>query len=479
MSNATSTPTKPDAATGAKKMSLFSCILMGIGSIVGASVFATTPIAIKIVGGNGIVLGFIFASLFVFVKTLPEMVLISALPANGASYMHLTRLVHPSVGILHAFNQLVIGPMKVATMALTFSTYFAMLVPSLNEVLVAVGITVIFSIISCYGVQFSAWVQNICVAILLVALGIYVFSGWGATVVSLQEVVTTTFELTKMWAAMGIMHGSLMGANALMYAADEIENPGKNIPVAFIIATLVTAVLYAAIAYVTVGVMPDFYKIDNLATVAGQFMSPGMKVFFISGGALLAVVTSINSCILMFSRSHFAAARDGLFPDAIVKFNKHGAPQNSIWLNSVIAILAMISGYNLNDVINITSIPGLLLSPIIFASIFMLPKRYPASYKTSFMNIPHWMNCVIVVVSTALCFLLGGNVLKQMQPKNYMLMAGFYVCAIIYTYFRNNYVKKTKGKSLFEIMSTPYTPWDIREAEAVKELAAKANKPQA
>lgn len=35
-----------------QKMNLLSCILMGIGSIIGASVFATTPIAIKIIGGE-------------------------------------------------------------------------------------------------------------------------------------------------------------------------------------------------------------------------------------------------------------------------------------------------------------------------------------------------------------------------------------------------------------------------------------------
>lgn len=455
-----------------KKMSLLSCVLMGIGSIVGASVFSTTPIAIKIVGGNGIVLGFIFASVFVFLKTLPEMVLISALPANGASYMHLTRLVHPGLGMLHAFNQLVIGPMKVATMALTFATYFSMLFPSVPAVVSGVVITVVFTIISCYGVQLSAWVQNVCVAILLVALGVYLFGGWGATVVPLSEVLTTTWQLTKMWAAMGIMHGSLMGANALMYAADEIENPGKNIPVAFIISTLFTAVLYAGLAYVTVGVMPNFYEIDNLATVAGQFMSPGLKAFFISGGALLAVVTSINACILMFSRSHFAAARDGLFPEAIMKHNKHRVPANSIWLNSAIAILAMISGYNLEDVINITSIPGLLLSPIIFCSIFMLPKRYPNSYKTAFMKIPHWLNCIIVFVSGFLCIIMGSYVLGQMKPKNYMLMVGYYLCAAVYAYLRNNHVKKSRGKSLFEIMRAPYTPWDEREAAATAELAA-------
>lgn len=456
-----------------KKMGLWSSVLMGIGSIIGASVFATTPIAAKIIGGNGVVLGFVFAAVFVFLKTLPEMIMISALPANGASYMHLTRLVHPVAGTIHAFNQLVIGTMKVATLALTFSTYFKMLIPSWNPVVVAVAVTVVFTIISTYGIAVSAWVQNISVLILLVAMGVYVFGGFGALQVPFSEVISTTFELGKMWAAMGIMHGSLIGANALMYAADEIEEPGRTIPLAFIISTVFTAILYAAIAFVTVSVQPNVYAIDNLATVAGEFLSPAMLTFFVAGGALLAVITSINAVILMFSRSHFAAGRDALFPDALMKINKHGVPGVSIWVNSGIAIIAMIAQLNLEDVINITSIPGLLLSPVIFASIFFIPKHYPNAYKAAWMRFPHWLNCTIVVVASILSFLLGWYVLKQMAPKNWIIMIVFYVAAAIYTFFRNKYVIKTKGKSIFQIMAAPYTPWDKIEEEAKAKLAAK------
>ena len=79
-----------------------------------------------------------------------------------------------------------------------------------------------------------------------------------------------------------------MGANVLMYAADEIDKPSKNIPIAFVVGILVTAIFYAGIGYVTVGVMPNYNDIDNLATVAAKFLSPGMTAFFICGGALLA-----------------------------------------------------------------------------------------------------------------------------------------------------------------------------------------------
>jgi amino acid transporter len=219
--------------------------------------------------------------------------------------------------------------------------------------------------------------------------------------------------------------------------------------------------------------MPNFYEIDNLATVAQKFLSPAMLVFFISGGALLAVVTSINSAILMFSRSHFAAARDGLFPNSIMKINKYGAPGNSIWLNSVITILAMISGFNLTDVINITAIPGLLLSPIIFASVFALPYKFPNSYKTSFLKIPHWINCLIVIIASVLSILMGSYVLKQMQPKNYIIMIAFYIVAAIYTYLRIKYLKDKKGLDMIAKMKEPYQPWIDRERQATEEFSIK------
>lgn len=456
-----------------KNMGLFSSILMGIGSIIGASIFATTPIAIKIIGGNGIVWGFILAALFVFLKTWPEMVLTSALPANGGAYMHLTRLIHPSVGILHAINYLVVGPMKIATMSLTFSTYFAMIFPGTNPILVGIAIALVFTVLTLFGIKIASWVQNVLVVVLLGAIGMYIFMGWGATVVTLGEVLSTTFKLSKLWAAMGIMHGSLIGANALMYVADEIDNPGRTIPIAFIIGTILTGLIYAAMAYVTVGVMPQFFKIDNLATTAKIFMGPTALAFFITGGALLAVVTSINSAILMFSRSHFAAARDGLFPAAIMKLNKHGAPANAIWLNTAIAVLAMGSGFNLTDVINITSIPGLLLSPIILAAVFFIPKYFPASYKTSFIKTPHWLNCTIVVVASVASFVLGSYVLKQMAPKNYITMAIFYVLAFIYVAFRSSFLKKKHGVDMIANMKKPYEPWKIREAVAKTELSSK------
>lgn len=457
-----------------RKIGLLSCILMAIGSIIGASIFATTPVAIKIVGGNGVVLGFILAALVVILRTLPELIMSAALPANGASYMYLSRLVHPVLGVLDAFNQLMVGVMKVATMSLTFSTYFAMLVPQIPQWIVASLCVIVFTIISCFGVRASTTVQNISVAVLLAALGVFIFGGFPACKVSFGEVITTTVSLSTLWAAMGIMHGSLIGANVLIYAAEEVENPGRNIPIAFAVSTGITAVLYAVMSYICVAVMPNFYEIDNLATVAEKYLSPALLTFFIAGGALLTVVTSINSAMLMFSRINFSAARDGLFPYFICKTNKHHAPVASLWLIAIIACIFIVGGFNLEDVVKVTTIPGLLLGPIMFLGVFTIKKHYPNCYKDSYIKSPHWLNCIITVAAICVCFSLGYYVLFQMRPENWIAMIIYYSIAAVYVVFRYRYIKKTEGVNLFQKMRTTYQPWEDREAAAKAALGEKA-----
>ncbi|MCK8060626.1 MULTISPECIES: APC family permease [unclassified Fusibacter] len=458
-----------------KKMTFWMCMFMAIGSIIGAGIFARTPLVIRLVG-NGLVWGFFLAAIFVFFKTVPEVILSSALPANGASYMHLTRLLHPGLGAIHSYNQLVLGTMNVAILSLTFAEYFVVLVPSLSVPFVAVSIALLFTFISTFGVKVSGWVQTVCVWLLLGALGLFIFKGMPSVAITLQDVLVPTVKLTRIWAAMGLLHGSLIGANVLMYAADEIEKPERTIPIVFVTSTIICSVLFAVVGFVSLGNIPlvqwnDFAT--NLATAAQQFLSPQLLSLFIVAGPLLAVATSINGMILMFSRSHFVAARDGLLPVGISKLNRFGAPGISIWFNSLIGITAIVAGFNLGDVVLMVSVPGLLLNPIVFLTVFVLPKRFPLSYKNSFLKIPHWIAQVIVVIAAVLSYVLGASVVSKMTPKTWLAMGVFYTMALIYTIIRRQYLIKKEGLDIFEKMRTPYQPWVDKEnaLSLVEEIA--------
>ena len=228
------------------------------------------------------------------------------------------------------------------------------------------------------------------------------------------------------------------------------------------------AVIYAVIGFVTVGVVP-WDQVENMADVAGSFMPGALLAFFITGGALLAVVTSINGSLMMYSRAHFAAARDGLLPSILSKTNRYGAPYGAIWFNSIITMAVLTTNINLRDVIKITSVPGLILGPVAYLVIFMIPRKFPNCYRSAFLKIPHWVTCTMAVLATILSLSSGGSVISSMQPAHWIAMICYYSGAVIYVVLRYCFLKG-KGIDLFANMRRPHEPWLERE----KEAAAKA-----
>ena len=179
--------------------------------------------------------------------------------------------------------------------------------------------------------------------------------------------------------------------------------------------------------------------------------------------------------MMMFARINFAAARDGLFPKAISNLNKHGAPVISLWFNSILAIIGIISGYDLEDVVKITSIPGLFLTPVTFLAVYTIKYKYPNAYANRTIKTPHWLNCLLTTAAIVLCLVLGWYVFGTMEPRHYMLMVGYYAVALVYTIARFFYLKN-QGVALFKNMGETYKPWEEMEKNAIKALGDKAIK---
>jgi amino acid transporter len=447
-----------------KKLSLGSSMMMSIGSIIGAGIFVTTPVAVEMVG-PGISWAFILAAVLLTLKMLPQVVVSSAIPANGGNYMHLSRLVHPVVGMVEGFNWILIGTMNIAVMSMAFARYFAALMPTASAQAVAIACCVVFTIIATFGASLSGVVQNVLTAILLVALGLYIFFGLqNITYITVKDVLAPTMQLGVLWAAVGLLNNTLMGGNAVMAFADEIKNPGKTIPIAFFGGTFLVSIIYALIGVVTVGVIP-WQEVKSLAGVAEKFFSPALLLFFVTGGALFAIVTTINGMFMMYSRAYSAAAKDGLLPAILAKKNRFNAPYGAIWFLSIVAIVALlIPNLNLRDLIKITAVPGLVLGPIAYLAIFLLPKKYPNCYRNAFLKIPHAVTCTIAVLATVLSLTAGGSVLKSMKPFHWMGMLAFYGAAVLYVVGRVVYMKKHKGVDILANMRKPHAPWQEMES---------------
>ena len=446
-----------------RTLSLLSCVTLVIGAMIGSGVFVFTGYGI-LLGGKSIGAAFIIASLLVLFTSLPNIYSAGAIPATGGQYMYVSRLVHPTVGYIHILNA-TIGIFNVALMGASFATYFKPFAPALDVRITACAAILVLAVAATYGAKISGMLQNVIVAIMLLALLSFVIPGLGkvqAQFVTVGEAFIPDWaQFAKVWAAVAILRYTLMGGGVIFPMGDEVKNPRVTLPAAFFIGTIIVTALYALIGYIAVGVMP-FEEIAGkplsvaAAVVLGE--NTGMFSFFVVGGAMLGILSTLNGSFMIYSRTHYAAAKDGIWPQVFAKLNKYGVPWVTVWTCAVVGFVVILGGLHVNDIMNFVAVPGLLMAFVYYIPPIMIAYKLPNCAKRAWFKIPQPLLIGICVISVIVMFTLGRTLFARMQPSHYIGMIIFYIIGFIYWFFRTNYMKK-QGKDLIGNMKTLHPYW--------------------
>jgi APA family basic amino acid/polyamine antiporter len=131
--------------------------------------------------------------------------------------------------------------------------------------------------------------------------------------------------------------------NNVTFTAGEVENPGRNLPLALLIGCGVVVGLYllANLAYVVTLPLAGIQKADQ-----GRVASATMQAVFGPKGAIIMAVAIIistfgcnNGLILAGARVYYAMARDGLFFKGISKLNRQHVPAIALIAQGIWACL--------------------------------------------------------------------------------------------------------------------------------------------
>ena len=98
----------------------------------------------------------------------------------------------------------------------------------------------------------------------------------------------------------------------------EAKNPTKDLPQVILVATIAIAIFYALIAMVAGGVLPVSETANQpLDLVARAIMPTPVFLFFVIGGALLALTTTLNATFAWITKPILQACNDGWLPHKI------------------------------------------------------------------------------------------------------------------------------------------------------------------
>lgn len=449
-----------------KKINLIGCLLMGTGCIVGSGIFGTLPEVAREIG-PGLIYALIGAAVVVILRSISRMYTSAALPTSASTFMYASKLMHPGVGAMISINAF-LQPTMVSLFGVLFSVYFQNLFPAIemNSTLISVGLLVVFTLVAWFGNKTSVTASNVMVILLLGAIALYIILGMpkiDAEHITFLQIVKPGIALSSLSAAIGVLTSSLSGASSVAEIADDVENPGKNVPITLILCPVIVAVVYILMAVVTIGVVP-YAEVQSLSQVAEHFLSPALLTFFIVGGPLAGIITSLVPVALACVAAMSYSAKTKFLPEVFCRENRHGVPVLSLLVVSAIAIGICATGATFGVIMTVFSFTNTLgelpntLSPI-FAY-----RKYPKSCQHSSVPMGKNLAAVLAVITFLICAYLCVQMALTLDKMAVAGILSVYLAGYLYFFLRTRYLRNRRDIDLIAEMGKAYQPWQDKEA---------------
>ncbi|MBO0845845.1 MAG: amino acid permease, partial [Nocardioides sp.] len=239
-------------ATLARRLGLGDAVFIGLGSMIGAGVFAAYGPAAH-AAGTGLLVGLAVAAVVAYCNATSSAQLAAAYPRAGGTYLYGREVLGDWWGYLAGWGFMVGKTASCAAMALTFAAYVA---PDGWLRPVAAAVVVLLALVNCAGVTRTALLTRILVSLVLVSLvvaSVACFRGGSSS------------GLADWWNPSNGLYGVLQSAGLLFFAfagyariatlGEEVREPERVIPRAIVLALAGAVVVYAAVAVAVLSVL--------------------------------------------------------------------------------------------------------------------------------------------------------------------------------------------------------------------------------
>ncbi|MFP3040962.1 APC family permease [Treponema primitia] len=412
---------------------------IAVGQTIGSGIFALLGVGIGMTGKSANI-SMIIAAIFVLLMTVPMILVSGTVRLRGGFYTQLGFLMNKTVAGFYVIVH-IISWMALAMYALSAADYMiALLVGvNLNKTLLAFLVLTIFYVTNLFGIQGTAKLQNI--MMLCMCVGLTVFICYGLPKVQPGYFVGPDF-ITDGWhglfAAGALFTWAVGGANVIIHLGAEAKNPTKDIPFIIVVATLIIATFYGLIATVASGVLPiSEVAFKPLSVVASEIFPRPVYVFFIVGGAIFALTTTLNASFGWVTKPILQAAVDGWFPPIVAKIGKkYKAPVTILTLLYLECLIPIFFGVNVSAIADMAVILTNVCFALVCFSTINMRKKIPEIWAKSRFNMSDKMVIFWSVVgglsTIAQNFLLIGIIGWKEVIGNVVLL----VLALLYAFLR-------------------------------------------
>src|SRR5688572_12171776 len=295
-----------------RTLGLAECIFFGVGSILGAGIYALVG-KVAGEGGNLTWLAFIIASVTALFSAFSYAELSAAFPKAGGEYVYAKKALGNTMGVILGFVISLNGIITGATVSLGFAGYFSQLM-DIPLLVSSLSIIIIIFIINSIGIRESSVVNIIFTVIEVGGLVFVIYSAF-PHIGEVNYLELPPAGINGVLTASALAFFAYIGFEEIVKLAEETRNPEKNIPIALFSASVIVIIFYSLVAIGTVSAIPyeELGKSTSpLADVIGKkFGKTGIAI--ISVIALFATSNTILSNMLGSSRVLLMMAKQTKF----------------------------------------------------------------------------------------------------------------------------------------------------------------------
>jgi len=348
-----------------RRLGVRDAVVIGLGAMLGAGVFASFPPAARSAGG-WLPLALAIAALVAYCNATSSARLAAIYPESGGTYVYGRERLGPFWGYLAGWTFVIGKIASCAAMALTFAAYAA---PGWERP-AAVAAVLALTAVNYFGVQRSVAATRIIVAIVLLVLAVVVVAAATGPRVPGLGLGGDLRPLGVLQAA-GLLFFAFAGYARIATLGEEVRDPARTIPRAVGVALAVVLVVYALVAFALLAALGP----DRLGAAAAPLalVVPGLG-WLVRIGAAVAALGALLALILGVSRTGFAMARDGHFPHRLAAVHpRHRVPHRAeLAVGLIVAVLAATT--DLRGAIGFSSFGVLLYYAVANASALTLPR---------------------------------------------------------------------------------------------------------
>jgi len=412
----------------AKDLGPLAALTIGVGTMIGAGIFVLPGEAILKAGSLASV-AFVLGGVIAMFTALSASELGTAMPRSGGAYYYVNHALGPMLGSVAGWANWLGLAFASAFYMVGFGRYIARIFGLAGTVgvgpvsisvvkLVALAGAFLFVFVNYVGAKETGRLQNIIVVLLIAILTVFTLLGTlraePSNLPAATDVVTT-LETT------GLIFVSYLGFVQITSVAEEIKNPGKNLPRAVIGSVVIVTIIYALVLVIMSAAVPKGFIADIIASDAenpiavvevGDYIQGAAMGGALLFGGLLATASSANASILASSRINFAMGRDRIVTPALNEIHpRFGTPYRAIAITGGLILLFIVIG-DLTLLSGAASGLHLIIYGLLNLALIVMRYVAPEEYAPDFV-VPLYPLLPIlgVVLSFALLVFVAGDAL--------------------------------------------------------------------